>query len=91
MVGPTESPSNDTDADTLTASGQIALSNQGDDLLSNILAPGSTLNPTFLLVVDGSLALLALTLLSLVVATGGNVHLIALLVIEFALWVSIKW
>ena len=58
---------------------------------SNILAPGSSLNPTFLLAVDGVLALLALTLISLVVVTGGNVHLIALLFIELALWTSIKW
>ncbi|KAI9454605.1 hypothetical protein F5148DRAFT_985031 [Russula earlei] len=62
-----------------------------NDLLSNILAPGSSLNPTFLLVVDGVLALLALTLVSLAVATGGNVHVIALLCIELALWASIKW
>jgi ER protein Pkr1 len=90
MVVPVEPPDKITDADNLTASGQITPSDQ-DDLLSNILTPGSSLNPTFLLVVDGSLALLALTLLSLVVATGGNVHLIALLVVESALWVSIKW
>ncbi len=61
------------------------------DFLSNILTPGSSLNPTFLLVVDVVLALLSLTLGSLVVATGGNVHLIALLFIALALWVSIKW
>jgi hypothetical protein len=61
------------------------------DFLSNILAPGSSLNPTFLLVVDVVLALLSLTLGSLAIATGGNVHLIALLFITLALWVSIKW
>lgn len=61
------------------------------DFLSNILAPGSSLNPTFLLVVDVVLALLSLTLGSLAIATGGNVHLIALLFIALALWVSIKW
>jgi hypothetical protein len=76
------------DTDTITV--QHAPSDQ-DDFLSNLLAPGSSLNPTFLVVVDGVLALLALTLVSLVIATGGNVHLIALLVIELALWVSIKW
>jgi hypothetical protein len=68
---------NDRDKDT---------SSQQNDFFANILAPGSSLNPTFLLVVDGVLALLALTLLSLVVVTGGNVHLIALLFIELALW-----
>ena len=63
----------------------------GGDFLSAILTPGSSLNPTFLLVVDGVLALLALTLISLIVVTGGSVHPIALLLIELALWVSIKW
>jgi len=61
------------------------------DFLSNILAPGSSLNPSFLLVVDVVLALLSLTLGSLAIATGGNVHLIALLFIALALWMSIKW
>ena len=61
------------------------------DFLSNIFAPGSSLNPTFLLVVDVVLALLSLTLGSLAIVTGGNVHLIALLFITLALWVSIKW
>ena len=63
----------------------------GGDFLSTVLTPGSSLNPTFLLVVDGVLALLALTLISLIVVTGGSVHPIALLLIELALWVSIKW
>jgi hypothetical protein len=62
-----------------------------NDFFSNILAPGSSLNPTFLLVVDGVLALLALILLSFVIVTGGNLHLVALLFIELALWASIKW
>jgi hypothetical protein len=62
-----------------------------NDFLSNILAPGSSLNPSFLLVVDVVLALLSLTLGSLAIVTGGNGHLIALLFITLALWVSIKW
>ena len=62
-----------------------------NDFLSNILAPGSSLNPTFLLIVDVVLALLSFTLGSLAIVTGGNVHLIALLFITLALWVSIKW
>ncbi len=73
-----ESPSGWTDTDTT-------------DFLSNILAPGSSLNPTFLLVVDVVLALLSLTLGSFAIVTGGNLHLIALLFITLALWVSIKW
>ncbi|KAF8271001.1 hypothetical protein EI94DRAFT_1721687 [Lactarius quietus] len=62
-----------------------------NDFLSTVLTPGSSLNPTFLLLVDGVLALLALTLVSLIVVSGGSVHPIALLLIELALWVSIKW
>jgi hypothetical protein len=62
-----------------------------NDFLSNILTPGSSLNPSFLLIVDVVLALLSLTLGSLAIVTGGNVHLIALLFIALALWVSIKW
>ena len=62
-----------------------------DDFLSTILTPGSSLNPKFLLVVDGVLASLALILVSLIVASGGSLHPIALLLIELALWVSIKW
>jgi len=66
-------------------------SDNDPDFLSAVLTPGSSLNPNFLLVVDGVLALLALTLVSLIVVSGGSVHPIALLLIELALWVSIKW
>ena len=58
---------------------------------STILAPGSSLNPTFLLVTDAVLALLALTLFSLAIVTGGNIHVIVLLFIALALWATIKW
>src|SRR6266852_4633965 len=61
------------------------------DFLSNILTPGSSLNPSFLLVVDVVLALLSLTLGSLAIATGGNVHLIALLFIALSLWLRSRW
>ena len=63
----------------------------GNDFLSTVLSPGSSLNPTFLLAVDGVLALLALTLVLLIIVSGGSLHPIALLLIELALWVSIKW
>ncbi|KAI9435901.1 hypothetical protein BJY52DRAFT_1182707 [Lactarius psammicola] len=66
-------------------------SDNDSDFLSAVLTPGSSLNPTFLLLVDGVLALLALTLISLIIVSGGSVHPIALLLIELALWVSIKW
>lgn len=59
--------------------------------LSGILAPGSSLNPTFLLVLDGTLATLLLVLLGLFVVTNYNFHLLFLSIIEICLWASIKW
>jgi len=58
---------------------------------SNILTPGSSLHPTFLLLVDGAFAMLLLVLISLAVITRGNVHFFALMMIEVALWASVKW
>ncbi|KDQ64684.1 hypothetical protein JAAARDRAFT_167212 [Jaapia argillacea MUCL 33604] len=59
--------------------------------LSNILTPGSSLHPTFLLILDGAFAFLFVVLASLTFLTAGNVHLIALMCIELALWASVKW
>ena len=60
-------------------------------ILDVLLTPGSSLHPTFLLAVDGAFALLLVVLVSLAIATRGNVHLFALIGIEGALWASIKW
>ncbi|KAI0829372.1 hypothetical protein BC628DRAFT_1417106 [Trametes gibbosa] len=57
----------------------------------NILAPGSSLDPTFLLIVDGALGLLLLVLFGLLVLTRGNIHLVFLIIIECCLWASVKW
>jgi hypothetical protein len=56
-----------------------------------ILTPGSSLHPTFLLVLDGAFAALFLVLTSLAFLTAGNVHILALMGIELALWGSVKW
>jgi len=58
---------------------------------SDILKPGSSLNPTFLLILDGTFALLLVVLLSLSYLTSGNFHIFALTFIELALWASVKW
>ncbi|KAJ3807735.1 hypothetical protein EV368DRAFT_28878, partial [Lentinula lateritia] len=58
---------------------------------SDILKPGSSLHPTFLLILDAIFFALLLTLLGLVFATAGNIHLIFLTVIELGLWASVKW
>ncbi|KII95382.1 hypothetical protein PLICRDRAFT_34231 [Plicaturopsis crispa FD-325 SS-3] len=59
--------------------------------IADILTPGSSLNPTFLLIVDGVFAFLLLVLLSLLALTWGNLHFFALIAIELALWASVKW
>ena len=64
---------------------------QSDSLFGGILEPGSSLNPTFLLVVDGVFATLFVVLVALAVLTRGNVHLIVLTFIELGLWASVKW
>jgi hypothetical protein len=58
--------------------------------LANILAPGSTLHPTFLLIVDVCFVFLVLVLLALLVATR-SVHFVALTLVALGLWASVKW
>ena len=64
---------------------------QSGSLFGGILEPGSSLNPTFLLIVDGVFAALFVVLVALAVLTRGNVHLIVLTFIELGLWASVKW
>ena len=82
------------DSDVNTAAGAAETPVAEDPLnnfFSGILAPGSSLNPTFLLVLDGALATLLVVLLSLFVITKYNPHLLFLSVIGICLWASIKW
>ncbi|KAJ6599263.1 hypothetical protein DFH09DRAFT_871923, partial [Mycena vulgaris] len=58
---------------------------------SDILKPGSSLNPQFLFVLDLAFASLLFILLALAVLTSGNLHIFALIAIELALWASVKW
>ncbi|CAE6365340.1 unnamed protein product [Rhizoctonia solani] len=60
-------------------------------IFNEILKPGSSRHPVFLLIVDGALALLLSVLLSLLYLTSGNMHVVVLIVIELCLWGSIKW
>lgn len=60
-------------------------------ILSHILRPGSSLDPTFLRIVDGVFILLIFILISLLVITAGNLHFVALIVISLGLWGSVKW
>ncbi|KAG8711284.1 hypothetical protein FRC11_003215 [Ceratobasidium sp. 423] len=60
-------------------------------IFTEILKPGSSRHPVFLMIVDGALALLLSVLLSLLYLTSGNLHVVALIMIELCLWGSIKW
>jgi uncharacterized membrane protein len=60
-------------------------------VVSHLLTPGSSLHPTFLLVVDGVFVFLLLVLVALFVITGGNFHFFFLICISLALWASVKW
>ncbi|KAG7445874.1 uncharacterized protein BT62DRAFT_1076293 [Guyanagaster necrorhizus] len=62
-----------------------------ESFLSQILTPGSSLHPTFLLTLDLSFAALLLVLVLLLFLTSSNVHFIGLIGIELALWASVKW
>lgn len=58
---------------------------------SHILTPGSSINPIFLIVVDGIIVLLLFVFVVLLFVTRGNLHFLALICITLALWASIKW
>ncbi|KAJ7499123.1 hypothetical protein FB451DRAFT_1204309 [Mycena latifolia] len=60
-------------------------------VFADILTPGSSLNPQFLLVLDVAFASLLAILLALAFLTSGNIHIFALMAIELALWASVKW
>ena len=64
---------------------------QGDNFLSLLLQPGSSLNPTFLLILDGAFATLIVIFLGLLYLTQGNVHFFVLLLITICFWASVKW
>jgi hypothetical protein len=61
-----------------------------DSFVSNLLKPGSSLNPTFLAIVDGCFAFLLVVLLSLLAMTR-SVHFVVLPLITLGLWASVKW
>ena len=62
-----------------------------DSFIANILKPGSSLHPTFLLIVDGAFSFLLFVFIILAFLTAGNIHIFALIGIEMALWASVKW
>lgn len=64
---------------------------QGDDFWSNLLKPGSSLNPAFLLILDVAFAALLCIFLALLYLMPGSIHIIFLIIIVLCLWASVKW
>ncbi|KAJ2933476.1 hypothetical protein H1R20_g3605, partial [Candolleomyces eurysporus] len=62
-----------------------------ETFFNNILKPGSSLNTSFLAIVDGTFASLFVILAILAFLTSGNLHIFALILIELGLWASVKW
>jgi hypothetical protein len=62
-----------------------------NSFFDDILKPGSTLQSSFLRVLDCAFAFLLVVLLSLAYLTSGNLHLFALVAIELCVWASVKW
>jgi hypothetical protein len=58
---------------------------------ANVLAPGSSLNPTFLVIVHTAFFALFGVLTALAYLTSGNKHVLALIMIELALWATVYW
>ncbi|CDO74113.1 hypothetical protein BN946_scf185043.g163 [Trametes cinnabarina] len=86
------SPADELDKRVLSADSSTSTDPSSDGgFFSNILTPGSSLNPTFLLLLDGAFGLLLVVLFALFVITHWNVHLLFLMVIEGCLWASVKW
>ncbi|TEB35455.1 hypothetical protein FA13DRAFT_1788093 [Coprinellus micaceus] len=74
-----------------TPGGEASDASSLDSFFSNILTPGSSLHPTFQIILDGAFAALFTILLTLAILTSGNPHIFALIIIELALWASVKW
>ncbi|KAH7904453.1 hypothetical protein BJ138DRAFT_1095812 [Hygrophoropsis aurantiaca] len=68
-----------------------ACEEESSSFFSNLLKPGSSLNPNFLLVVDCAFALLLVVFIISAYLTSGNAHFFVLMAIEVALWGTVKW
>jgi len=63
----------------------------GDTFFATLLTPGSSLHPSFLLILDGAFLLLLGVFLGLLWLTSGSIHIFVLIGVELGLWASVKW
>ncbi|EJD01214.1 uncharacterized protein FOMMEDRAFT_88480 [Fomitiporia mediterranea MF3/22] len=66
-------------------------SHPSESFFSNLLKPGSSLSPTFLLVLDGAFAILLTIFVILLFLLSGSMHIVVLIGVELCLWASVKW
>lgn len=59
--------------------------------LTDILTPGSSLRPEFLLILDAAFTALLCVFVVLLFLTRGSIHIFVLIGIEGCLWASVKW
>ena len=78
-------------SEDMSNSEQDSSGNAAEAFISNILKPGSSLHPNFLRILDGAFVMLLAVLLAMLWLSSGNLHVVALIAIEVALWASVKW
>lgn len=72
------------------ASAEVDPASDEVSFFANILTPGSSFHPTFLLIADGAFVALFFILLSLLFLTR-SLHFAILIAVEGGLWLSVKW
>lgn len=78
-------------SDTTMSDDDSSMNQYGDSFFSTLLTPGSSLHPTFLLLLDGAFVLLLVVFLALLWLTSGSIHIFVLISVELGLWASVKW
>lgn len=64
---------------------------KNDDLLAQVLTPGSSRYPLWIALLNVAFAALFCVFLGLLWVTGGNFHIFVLIGIEGCLWGSVQW
>ena len=80
----------DSNSSTSKGNGEPA-ADKTEDFFSMLLTPGSSLNPTFLLVLDVAFASLLVLFAALLYLTQGSIHFVVLMLITLGFWGSVKW
>jgi len=69
---------------------QTNFNSEGESFFATLLNPGSSLHPTFLILLDGAFVAL-LSIFVILLCLTRSLHIVVLMGIELALWASVKW